>query len=127
MPHIVLQHSNNIIEKSGFKKLFTDYHVYLAGSLSTEMNRCKSRALEISNYCVGDNDPKHAFIHVDLRILRGRGPDKLRDVGMQLMEITRNHFAESLKNLNTQVTLEISDLQPNYFKFASEDQFVQMI
>jgi 5-carboxymethyl-2-hydroxymuconate isomerase len=127
MPHLTLEFSSNIIEKSGFKKLFTDCHVYLAGSLSTEVNRCKSRALERDTFCVGDNDPKHAFIHVDLKILRGRGADKLRDVGFQLMEIIRNHFSESFKKFNTQLTLEISDLQPNYFKFASEDQSIQMI
>jgi len=116
MPHLVLEYSANIIEKHAMDRLFRVCHETLAKELPTEINSCKSRALECSSYYVGSGEPGNAFIHAALKVLPGRTPEQLRHVGSKVMETLKSHFSESLQTLSLQITLEVVELPSTYFK-----------
>lgn len=116
MPHLVLEYSDNVIEKNNFSQLFQQCHQILADMLPTDLMNCKSRAIECPVYYVADGKPDNAFVHLSLKIMAGRTDETLRKLGDQLMETVMEHFAESLKKKRLQISLEISSLDKNYFK-----------
>jgi 5-carboxymethyl-2-hydroxymuconate isomerase len=127
MPHLTLEYSVNILEKNNFKKLFTEFNEILASTLPTDIKGCKCRAYPVSDFVVGEDASDNAFVHIELKILRGRDGNTMRETGMKIMETARTYFTESFKKLSLQLTLEIIDLPPHYFKFASKNESIQII
>lgn len=122
MPQLILEYSKNIIERDNLTTLFQQCHDLLAEALPTDLNSCKSRAIKCKTYVVGDGQLDNAFIHVSLKVMPGRTQDTLQNVGQRMMKVLENHFAQSLQKLKLQITLEISNLQPTYFKITSGKQ-----
>lgn len=110
MPHLTLEYSANVTE-SQFPELFQRCHAFLVEHLRTHLAHCKSRAIQCTQFFVGDGNPKNAFVHVCLQIMPGRTPDTLQKVSQGLMELFKHQFSQSLENLNLQITLEIRELQ----------------
>lgn len=119
MPHLVLEFTSNIVEKSNLTSLLKQCHLVLSDMLPTELVSCKSRAVERDIYCIGDGNGNGAFVHVDLRVMPGRDKETLQMVGQRLMDILKAHFSESLKVFQLQITLEINELATTYFKAKS--------
>ena len=119
MPQLILEYSSNVIEKNNLNNLFQECHSLLEKMLPTDISSCKSRSIERQNYYVGNGEPNNAFVHISLKIMPGRTPDTLKDIGDNIMAILKRYFEKSFENLNLQVTLEIMELQKTYFKVAS--------
>jgi 5-carboxymethyl-2-hydroxymuconate isomerase len=120
MPQLQLDFSSNIIEKNNFSNLFRECHSLLEKMLPTDINNCKSRAIECKDFYLGDGNEANAFVHLLLKIMPGRSMDVLENIGEMLQEILKNHFSHSLKKLNLQITLEIMELEKTYFKLSSQ-------
>jgi 5-carboxymethyl-2-hydroxymuconate isomerase len=120
MPQVILEFSANVIEINNLSDLFLYCHEILASRLPTAIATCKSRAIKSDIYCIGDGDPRNAFVHLTLKVLPGRSDDTLRKIGESIMEKLTGHFSESLSKLNLQITLEILELKKNYFKVVSQ-------
>lgn len=116
MPQLILEHSANIFEKQNLTKLFQTLHQLLTENLPTQLANCKSRAIEYTTYYVGDGNPNHAFVHINLKVLPGRDFATLQNTGEKIMEESKNYFTESAQKLNLQISLEISELEKIYFK-----------
>ena len=119
MPHLVLEYSANISEKSNFKALFAKCHQLLVEQLPTELASCKSRAIQQSDFYLGDGNTHNAFVHLQIKVLPGRTTEKLHNIGNNILPLLKDHFAHSLQTLNLQISLEIQDLSANYFKLAA--------
>ena len=87
--------------------------------LPTDINSCKSRAIECHHFYIENGAPNNGFVHVSLKIMPGRSFDTLKNLGDNMMTVLKNYFAISLKKLNMQITLEIMELQKTYFKITS--------
>lgn len=117
MPHLILSYSSNVIEKDDLHTLFERCHVFLADRLPTNIEGCKSRAQGFDLFRVGHGERRNAFVHVDLKIMPGRDDLVKGEVGEGVMEILLEHFVQSRKELNLQLTLDITELT-NYFKVS---------
>jgi 5-carboxymethyl-2-hydroxymuconate isomerase len=129
MPHMIMEYSSNLIEKNNLNDLFAKINPILAQTLVTDISGCKCRGLEYADYHIGLGDAEkaeQAFVHMELKVLRGRDPGTLHDMGIQLMDVSRDFLAESFKKLYTQMTLEIVELSPQYFKFSSNSPKVKV-
>lgn len=118
MPHLTLELSSNIEEKN-ILSLFKYCHSILSKMLPTEIHSCKSRSIVYDTYYIGDGKPNNAFVHLTVKIMPGRSPSTLKELSESIMNLLKNHFNESLKKLNLQITLEIIELQKTYFKITS--------
>ncbi len=110
MPHLTLEYSANIIDKPDFKNLFRDCHTALSATLPTDISGCKSRAIAHQDYYLGNGEATNAFIHVTLKIMPGRSREILDKVTQELLAIIERNFEKSIRELNLQITIEVSDL-----------------
>jgi 5-carboxymethyl-2-hydroxymuconate isomerase len=121
MPHLILEFSENVIEKDSVKILLKNCNQLLTKLLPTNIAGCKSRAVEHHNYWIAEGEKENAFVHINLRVLKGRTEDTLQNLGSELIKLLENHFSKSLQSLNLQITIEISEFQ-NYFKITSQNK-----
>lgn len=120
MPQLTLEYTANVEEVSNLNALFLQCHHVLVDVIGTDINNCKSRAIELTNYCIGSGADENAFVHITLKVLPGRDQDTLNQLAEKIMPIVSQHFEKSLKLLKLQITLEIVELQKTYFKKASQ-------
>ncbi len=115
MPHLVLEHSSNLVEKKTLVELFEKCHGLLTEKLPTERKSCVSRAIECQQYYIGEGQSDLAFIHVTLKVKAGRTFDVLKETAEALLAAIKAHCTASVNQLNLKVTLEIIELQKTYF------------
>lgn len=120
MPQLRLEFSSNVLEKTNMTSLFHECHLILEKTLPTQINTCKSRAIECDLFYVGNGNQNNAFVHVSLKVLPGRDVETLKKLGEVMMDLFQKYFADSMQKLNLQITLEIMELEKTYFKVASQ-------
>jgi len=117
MPHITLQYTDNISPQNEFNHLFSEIHTLLSDNAGINPNNCKSRAIKLTNYYIGDGNKSNAFVHLELRIFQGRTEVITQQIGNEILKLLQKHFDDRLENLNIQYTIEIIEMNPElYFK-----------
>ena len=91
MPHLILEHSANLLEKKTWPALFEKCHTLFAETLPTERKSCVSRAIEYDQYYVGEGKPNGAFVHVTLKVKAGRTPEVLKRTGEAVLAAVKEH------------------------------------
>ena len=119
MPHLTLEFSSNIIEKNDMKSLFNKCHEALTYLLPTDIEHCKSRAIECSDFYIGNGDKDNGFVHIDLKVMPGRTTETLEKVTAAIMQILNLHFTKSSQSLKLQITLSLHELPTHYLKITS--------
>jgi 5-carboxymethyl-2-hydroxymuconate isomerase len=115
MPYVTLEYSENICEKNTIKDLFSEIHLMLVEQLPTKLLSCKSRAIEYQTYFLGDGNTPNAFVHVELRVMKGRTVETLNKVADHFMNMLRKHFTQSGQSFELEVSLEITELSDTYY------------
>src|SRR5688572_26216158 len=98
MPHLTLEFSSNIIERNDMKSLFKKCHEALTYMLPTDIEHCKSRAVECSDFYIGTDHTDNGFVHLDLKVMPGRTNETLQKVTAELIQILNLHFTKSLQS-----------------------------
>lgn len=117
MPQLILEYSDNVLEKNDLFHLLKKINLFLAESLPAELSSCKSRAIKWDTYCIGDGSMDNAFVHINLKVMSGRDVEKLTNVGHGMIEILKKYFYQSAQHLKLQITIEIAELQTTYLKY----------
>ncbi len=119
MPHVTLEYTDNIDQTIEFHDLFAELHQVLASTAGINVNNCKSRAIRLHTYHIGEGQTENAFVHLEIRLLQGRPAELKREIGQRGLQVLERHFGPSLGEHNLQITLEVRDMQRQaYFKFS---------
>lgn len=116
MPHILLECSENLDFQPNCGELFEKIHCLLAQELPTNLSSCKSRCQTHQAFYLGDGSKTNAFVHVTIKVLSGRTDDKKKSIGQEILAILQAYFQQYKSTLNLQLSVEIVDLDKNYFK-----------
>lgn len=115
MPHLILEASSNIIETNDkVKVILQDCQNLLVERLPTNLTSCKSRLVLHDVFVLGDNNPANAFVHLSVRILKGRSVDLINEVSKLLVKVLSQGFSKSSEQLHLGISVEITDLNDNY-------------
>ncbi len=114
MPHLTIEYTSNACPTVELDQLFARMHAVLNDVGGIKKKNCKSRAVELDSFYVGDGDADAAFVHVDLKFLEGRSSTLKREIGNAMLTILRECFAEAT---DLQITVAINDIDRSaYFK-----------
>jgi 5-carboxymethyl-2-hydroxymuconate isomerase len=120
MPHIILEHSPNIVEKVEYRELFHKLHEVMTSFGVFTLDDIKSRVRANAEYYIADGDERHAFVHLELGILSGRSLDLREELGEKMMSVLQTHFRDSLHERHCIISLEIRELdRETYRKIVS--------
>ena len=119
MPHVTLEYTNNVDQDIEFCDLFSELHQVLASTAGIDVNNCKSRAIRLHTYHIGEGQTENAFVHLEIQLLEGRPAELKREIGQRGLQVLARHLNPSLGKYDLQITLEVRDMQrQSYFKFS---------
>ena len=120
MPHLILEYTDNVKEKINLQALFTPCHAILEKNAPTDLSSCKSRAIKQTHFYIGNGAPPYAFVHLTLLLAEGRPLSTRQNIGQQMLKVLEEYFAQSSKELNLQITVEVKELAKGlYFKIPA--------
>lgn len=117
MPHLTLEASANIHESNTrIQHTLIECQNLLVLRLPTQLSSCKSRAILHDIYVVSDSKPDNAFIHLTVKLFKGRSSELLMKIAEELKEIISKNFIRSSESLNLDISIEIVELSEIYVK-----------
>ena len=115
MPHLILEASANIIASNAkIKQTLNDCQNLLVAKLPTQLSNCKSRLILHDLFIVGDGNEQNAFIHLTVKIMKGRSQELLSEIAQKLKQILINDFSKSSDHLNLASSVEIIEMNATY-------------
>jgi 5-carboxymethyl-2-hydroxymuconate isomerase len=118
MPHLTLEYTNNVSAEINVHELLTAFHGILADVAGIRIENCKSRAIPLDDYLVGAGSPKGAFVHLEVRLFKGRSETLKREIGSRFLKLLGEYFVTPLAESELQITVQIVEMQKEcYFKF----------
>lgn len=118
MPNILLEYTTNVSDSIEYPKLFTAIHSVLHETAGIRLDNCKSRAIKIDEFYIGDGHPSNAFVQLSISFVAGRSAEIKAGVGDQCLAILKEYYEYSVARLDVQITVEICDIRREaYFKY----------
>lgn len=122
MPQITLEYTTNLPKNLDFGPLLSNIHQLLQQLAQAELCACKSRILPCEHYHIGDGDPKHASVYLQIDLLSGRS-DKARIALKQAaLEALTTFFAQIAHHCCLQLAVKVSEMPIAYYAKALDDR-----
>lgn len=119
MPHVTVEYTDNLREEGNIKQLLRKINETLLEERDVfPVGGIRIRAIELKDYLVADGTGKNdAFVHVILKIGKGRSGEVKKRVCDQLFKIMEDHFQELFQHRYLALSLELYEfLYPTYKK-----------
>ncbi|MDP7027820.1 MAG: hypothetical protein QF380_05380 [Candidatus Marinimicrobia bacterium] len=113
MPHVKLEHTENVQWKNPIQDIFPKLQTVLIQHARVKPENCKSRAMELKNFYSTGNNQHGGFIHLEISLLSGRDAEVKTKIGKECRQIIQS-FIENIAEI--QVSVELRDMDRNgYF------------
>ena len=123
MPHLIIQHSENLSEYIDVQELCTAMHETMLASGVFPLGGIRVRAFAAGAVAIADQHPENAFADLVLRIGAGRSHEDKERVGDALMEtaqgvckrlLDKPYFALSLEivEINKELSWKVNTIHP---------------
>ncbi len=121
MPHIIVEYSNNIEEASldlpGLLERLAD--VAVATGLFPEKGM-RLRAYRADFQRVGAGHPEQGFLHVGMKVGKGRTEAARQEAGATLFEALKAHLSDAMSGQTISLSLEMRELDPVKFNYRND-------
>ncbi len=119
MPHVILEYSDNILERPDVDDLFKRLHELLIQHGPFKLSAIKSRVIRHQEYFVADGNKSNGFIHLTLSILKGRDLSLRQELGRRILSFLKEEFARSHAQLKCSITVDIHELNTDTYFIES--------
>lgn len=119
MPHMILEYSDNVIDRPVPGALLSELHDALVASGPYDMTQVKSRIVVHDKHQTSDGKNDQAFVHLQLAIMP-RDEKIMKETSEKLFAFLQEKFPKTKKDKNCSFSVEIRLLDKNtYSKAAS--------
>lgn len=108
MPHIIVEQSESFPPETSPREVLQKLNASLSSFDSFKIEEIKSRWVKHKCFQVGAPGDRRGFVHLRLEILSGRPLELKKKAGAALLEILKNTYGDSAKNIA--FSLEIRDM-----------------
>ena len=118
MPHIIIDHSNNLNFGDNWRDVAAACHDLLVEIMPTSIASCRTRIVPHAQYYVGDHadQNKKGFVSVTVKALSGRSAETLTKAGTEIFKLVSTHIGNLNPNIHVEYSVEMADLAPVYIK-----------
>jgi 5-carboxymethyl-2-hydroxymuconate isomerase len=112
VPHIIIECSDNLRERTDLRALVATAH---AAALATGVfpeGGIRTRVAERADYLIADGDPQNAFVHVVLRIARGRDEATRRRAAQAVFDAVCEQLEPAFDATPLAISLELQQIEP---------------
>ena len=111
MPHVVVEYTNNLRADGDIPGLLAKINQVLIdqdGVFPT--GGIRSRAIELTDYAIADGKADDAFVHLTLKMARGRDAATKKRACDALFDMVKTHFGALFERRNLALSMEVHDL-----------------
>lgn len=110
MPHLTIEYTSNIKAEARIPELLAKANASLIAQNGLfPIGGIRSRAIELTDYCIADNQADYAFVHCNLKIGSGRTEADKKRVCDQLFDAIKDHFADLFSKRYLALSLELNE------------------
>ena len=113
MPHLIVECSENVAEAVSLDDLVRALHETAIATGVFPLGGIRTRVHVSRHYRIADGDPRHAFVHVQMRIARGRDLATRKRAGQQVFAALRDGLAALRETHTIALSLEIEEINPD--------------
>ena len=118
MPHIVIEHSKNIIEKPDLDEIGGRIHqIFLEVSDTFKLSSLRTRFV-CDDYYMADGNKDSCFVHANIELLSGRAPEIKTKLLNTIVDYLCEYFKESIDKKNCLISTEIREIDATIYKYA---------
>ncbi|KGO35049.1 MAG: 5-carboxymethyl-2-hydroxymuconate Delta-isomerase [Desulfoprunum sp.] len=110
MPQCHFEYTDNIGDAPNWQDLYREIHAVLIATGEWHSAEIKSKAVKLTNYCVGNGSPDQAFVLLTIQILAGRSDSLKKSISESCLKILVSHFPRMLDELQATITVQIVDI-----------------
>jgi 5-carboxymethyl-2-hydroxymuconate isomerase len=108
MPHLIVEYTDNLRAEGDIRGLLRKANaVLIAQGGVFKPGAVRSRAIELHDYCMADDQADYAFVHCTLKIGCGRSAEEQRNACSALFEMIKDHFAALYARRYLALSLEL--------------------
>jgi len=108
MPHLIIEYTDNLRAEGDIRALLRKANaVLIAQGGVFKPGAVRSRAVELHDYCMADDQADYAFVHCTLKIGAGRTPAERHAACHALFEMIKAHFAALYARRYLALSLEL--------------------
>jgi 5-carboxymethyl-2-hydroxymuconate isomerase len=108
MPHLIVEYTDNLRAEGEIRTLLRKANaVLIAQGGVFKPGAVRSRAIELHDYCMADDQADYAFVHCTLKIGAGRTAQEKRAACTALFEMIKEHFAALYAKRYLALSLEL--------------------
>ncbi len=116
MPHIILEHSDNLLDQVNYKKLFSDLHILLNKVINVPISAIKTRQYISQNHFIADGNENNIFIHLQISLLSGREHEKLESCADLAKQKLHDFFPKTTAKSPQSFSVEIREMEPKLYR-----------
>lgn len=117
MPHLYIEYTRNIREEAEIPQLLQKVNQALLFYRDIiPIGGLRSRAIELTDYLIADGAGDDAFVHMTLKIGKGRAAEDKKRVCDSLFKAVEEHFGELLDKRYLALSLELYEFQAPTWK-----------
>lgn len=121
MPQLNIEYSADLFDADRMRALALDLHHWLAPMVD-DVASFKTRLTPLVGAVIGDGDPRHAMLHVELGVLSGRDAalrGRLADFTLDCaLDCARRATASLAAERDVQVTVEVREMARGDYRKA---------
>lgn len=111
MPHFVVEYTSNLRSETDIPAFLQRLNMTAIGLDGLfPLGGIRSRAVELEDYCIADGTRDAAFVHVTIKIGRGRTEDQKARICDALFDAVKSHFGEVFDRRPLALSLELVEL-----------------
>jgi 5-carboxymethyl-2-hydroxymuconate isomerase len=107
MAHLTYEYTSNIKAQADIPALLKKSNEVLIAQGIFPIGGIRSRAIELTDYCMADGAEDYAFVHATLKIGHGRSEQDKRKACNELFEMIKAHFAELFAQRYLALSMEL--------------------
>ena len=112
MPHLVIEHSDNVAELVDIAALVDAMHDAALATGIAPLDALRTRAVGRQHYAIADRDPENAFIAVTARLGAGRSHAEKRTLLDALMAALEQTLGDAQRNV--MFSVEFQEIDPDF-------------
>jgi len=95
VPHFVVEYTDNISDELNIRAMLVKVNqIIIAQQGLFPIGGIRSRAIELKDYVMSDDEEDYAFVHASLTVGAGRSQQQIDETCNEIFEMMKAHMAE---------------------------------
>lgn len=117
MPHVIVEYTNNIEEETHIPTLLQKINdTLLEYPEVIPKGGLRSRAMKLVHYCIADGQVEAAFVHVTLKLGKGRSDAVIQQVSERLFRVLEEYFHHLFETRYFALSIEVYEFTRTTYK-----------